>query len=67
MKSILTTVSAELLDVQEVAALLSCSSRHVYRLADGGKMPRPVKLGSLCRWSKKAIDDWIVGGCKSVK
>lgn len=65
MKS--ATVSAELLDVQQVAAMLSCSTRHVYRLADGGRMPRPMKLGSLCRWSKNAIDDWIAGGCKPAK
>lgn len=57
----------ELLDVQQVASLLACSTRHVYRLADGGKMPRPVKLGSLCRWSSKAIEGWIAGGCKAVK
>ena len=41
-------VSAELLDVRAVAELLGgCSTRHVFRLADAGRMPRPIRLGSL--------------------
>jgi excisionase family DNA binding protein len=57
---------AILLDVKTVARLLSCSSRHVWRMADSGDMPRPVKLGSLCRWSRQSIDDWISKGCPRV-
>ena len=30
---------AALLDVQGVTPLLDCSSRHVYRLSDAGRMP----------------------------
>ena len=59
--------SAALLDVEGVAALLNCSPRHVYRLADAGKMPPPVRLGSLVRWSRAALDDWLAGGCKAVR
>ena len=65
MESTATAVepSVELLDVGAVAHILSCSTRHVYRLADAGRMPKPVKLGSLVRWPKKAVVDWIAGGC----
>ncbi len=38
-----TTEPARLLDVVAVAALLGVSTRHVYRLADGGRMPRPFE------------------------
>ena len=55
-----------LLDVGQVAKLLGCSTRHVYRLADGGRMPRPVKLGALNRWSLAGIEEWISDGCKPV-
>ena len=41
---------AALLDVQAVAALLDCSPRHVYRLADAGRMPPPVRIGALRSW-----------------
>jgi excisionase family DNA binding protein len=54
---------AQLLDVQAVAHLLGCSSRHVYRLSDGGRMPSPVRLGALVRWPRHAIEEWIAAGC----
>ncbi len=31
--------------------------------ADAGGMPRPLKLGSLVRWSRGAIEAWISEGC----
>ena len=52
-----------LLDVTSVAELLDCSTRHVRRLADAGKMPRPMKLGALVRWNRQVIEDWINEGC----
>jgi excisionase family DNA binding protein len=62
-----TDASVKLLDVQAVAKMLGCSTRHVYRLSDAGKMPRPVKLGSLCRWSAAAIREWVDQGCPAVR
>jgi excisionase family DNA binding protein len=56
--------SAALLSVQDVARMLGCSARHVYRLADAGQMPRPVKLGALVRWRRLDLDAWLSGGCK---
>lgn len=56
-----------LIDVQTVASLLGCSARHVYRLADGGRMPAPVKLGALVRWHRATLDEWIADGCKVVR
>jgi excisionase family DNA binding protein len=52
-----------MLTVQDVAKLLNCSTRTVYRLADSGRMPRPVKLGALVRWSKAVVGQWIAAGC----
>lgn len=59
--------SAELVNVQEVAEMLCCSTRHVYRLSDGGRMPRPFKLGSLVRWSRAVVEAWIIDGCRSCR
>lgn len=56
-----------LLDVDAVAAMCGCSARHVYRLADGGQMPRPVRLGALVRWPRTAIETWIAQGCPSTR
>ncbi len=56
--------AVQLLDVRAVALLLDCSPRHVYRLADAGRMPPPVRLGALVRWPRQAVEDWIAAGCK---
>jgi excisionase family DNA binding protein len=54
-----------MLTVDGVAALLACSPRTVYRLADTGRMPPPVRLGALVRWPREAIDAWVAAGCPS--
>lgn len=48
-----------LLDVTEVARLLGCSSRHVWRLADAGTFPKPLAVGRLKRWPRTAVASWI--------
>ncbi len=52
-----------LLSVAQVASLLSCSARHVYRLCDTQRIPPPVRLGTLVRWRKGDIEAWIAAGC----
>ena len=57
----------ELLDVKAVAALLGCSCRHIYRLSDAGRMPRPLKVGALVRWRRADVLSWIDEGCRPVR
>lgn len=56
-------VQPAMLTVHDVGRMLNCSSRTVYRLADSGRMPRPVKLGALVRWPREAIEQWISDSC----
>jgi predicted DNA-binding transcriptional regulator AlpA len=56
-----------LIDLRDLAALLKCSARHVWRLADAGKMPRPYKIGALCRWDRAGIEQWVSDGCPSCR
>jgi excisionase family DNA binding protein len=59
-------VSAQLLDLKAVAILLGgCSRRHIVRLADANRMPRPIRLGSLVRWRRAELEAWIDAGCPS--
>ena len=58
---------AALLDVRAVAALLSCSPRHVWRMHDRGAMPQALRLGALRKWTKKSILDWIADACPSCR
>ncbi len=52
-----------MLTVHDVARMLNCSARTVYRLVDSGRMPRPVKLGALVRWPGRVVESWIGEGC----
>jgi excisionase family DNA binding protein len=65
--AILSPATAQLLDVRAVAQLLDCSTRHVYRLADAGKMPAPLRLGALVRWRRQDLDAWLSAGCKPIR
>ena len=58
-------VNAEWLDVGAVAALLGCSATHVYCLSNAGRMPRPLKLETLVRWSRAGVLAWIEAGCRT--
>lgn len=52
-----------LLDVVDVARLLRCSSRTVRRVAEAGRMPKPVRIGRLLRWNREQICEWVHQGC----
>ncbi len=56
-----------LLDVNAVAQFLSCSTRHVYRLTDAGRMPRPRKLGTLVRWDHQELEKWVADDCPACR
>jgi len=55
-----------MLSSRDVAELLKCSDRHVTNLRKEGRMPPCIKLGTLVRWSRKVIEDWIAEGCPPV-
>ena len=56
-----------LIDVKLVAQKYNCNKRSVFRLADAGKIPFGVKLGSLRRWDLSEIDAHIANGCKPIR
>jgi predicted DNA-binding transcriptional regulator AlpA len=49
----------EAIAADAVARLYGCSVRHVIRAADRGEIPRGFRVGSLRRWSRRAILDDI--------
>jgi len=58
-----SATSPLMLTAADVAALLVCSTKTVYRLNDRGAMPVPVRIGGLLRWPRAAIEQWIAEGC----
>lgn len=57
----------ELLDIQAVAIMVGVSTRSIWRLSDAGKMPAPVKLGRIVRWSRKKLTQWIDDDCPTTR
>ena len=55
----------ELIDAKEVAKMLGLSPRTVWRFNDAGRLPKPVKLGTLVRWPREQIEAWLAAGCPS--
>jgi hypothetical protein len=55
-----------LVTVQQVAALYSCSPRHVWREA-GRLIPGPVAVGRLKRWRIGTLREHIRNGCKPIQ
>ncbi len=55
--------------VDEVADLYSVNVRTIYRWADAGRIPRPVKINAAVRWPRRTGDprtgvlDHIDAGC----
>ena len=60
-------VNAALISIHDVATLLDCSTRHVYRLVDTRRIPQPIKLGAMLRWVKSDFEQWIAAGCPNCR
>jgi predicted DNA-binding transcriptional regulator AlpA len=57
----------ELLTLQQVAGILSCSVRQVQRLVKMGKLPPPIRILGLVRFPGREIQTWLDLGCKPVR
>lgn len=62
-----TTSPALLVDVKELARLLGCATRSVYKMRAAGQLPQPRRLGRMLRWSLDDVRSWIEDGCKPPK
>ena len=62
-----SSTQSALIDVGKVAMLCGCSRRHIRRLSDCGRMPSPLRLGSILRWRRDEIMKWIRAGCPSCR
>jgi excisionase family DNA binding protein len=47
--------------VPDLARLLHCSERHVWRQLDMGRIPGVIRCGRLVRLSRRIIDAWLAG------
>lgn len=54
---------AELLRVDEAAAMLGLSESHLIEQTFAGRIPGGTKIGGARRWIKSALHEWIASGC----
>lgn len=47
----------------QVAKLLQISTRTLWRLLSGGKVPEPLRIGGAVRWRLDEMKHWIAVGC----
>ena len=47
--------------VEQLAALLQCSTRHIWRMCDLNKIPGRIRFGRLVRFSRVVVDAWLGG------
>jgi predicted DNA-binding transcriptional regulator AlpA len=59
LASISDGVEREMLTVSEVATMLSIGVRSVWRKAQDGRLPPPIKMTGSTRWAKSTLQDWI--------
>jgi predicted DNA-binding transcriptional regulator AlpA len=52
-------MESEMLTVEEVATMLSIGVRSVWRKAQDGRLPPPIKMTGSTRWAKSTLQDWI--------
>jgi excisionase family DNA binding protein len=54
-------VAAGTYTVRDLAALLQCSERHVWRQVDLNAIPGKIVVGRLVRFSRDVVDRWLAG------
>lgn len=54
-----SAIESEMLTVKDVAAMLSIGVRSVWRKAQDGRLPPPIKMTGSTRWPKTSLQDWI--------
>ena len=65
MPSSFPETRAELLTLRELSALCQVSERTAWQWANDGTAPPALKIGKgTVRYSRRAYEEWIAGGCK---
>jgi excisionase family DNA binding protein len=60
-QSALAAVEPATYTVPDLARLLNCSERHVWRQIDLKQIPGVIRCGRLVRLSRRVIDTWLAG------
>ena len=56
-----------MIDVRKVAAILSISTRSVWRLVASEEFPQPIRFGRNVRWRLAEVEAWIEARATSIQ
>jgi predicted DNA-binding transcriptional regulator AlpA len=62
-----TITPKRLLTINDLAKILKCSRRTIFRLNVQQKTPPPLDINGLSMWPAKEIKRWVAIGCPSRK
>ena len=62
LKATIDTGDCLAISAMNLARLLQISLRHLRRLDETGKIPRPIRLGGSVRWRSNEITSWLAAG-----
>ena len=48
---------------REAAAFCMISDSNWYKLNRNGHVPKPVRIGTMYRWRKSDLVEWVAAGC----
>lgn len=54
-------------DARQLAALLACSVRQIWRLRAMKLLPKEIRLGGSIVWNRREILEWFESGCPGRK
>ena len=59
MSAVQSQQAPYMIDVRQVASILSISTRSVWRLVASQEIPQPIRFGRNVRWRLADIEAWI--------
>ncbi len=51
-----------LIDTKAATKLLNVSARTIWQMTQTGRIPQPIKIGRLVRWSYEELQAWVNAG-----
>jgi predicted DNA-binding transcriptional regulator AlpA len=62
-----SAIESEMLTAEDVAEILAIGVRSVWRKAQDGRLPPPIKMTGSTRWAKATLYDWITNQSTAAK
>lgn len=62
-----TLQAVQLLNSADLMAMLNIGKSAFYQMKSEGRLPKPVKIGTIQRWRLADIERWLNAGCPTAE